>query len=152
MQKITPDIESLNAYVDGELNKDDAADVARAIACNPVIARKVATLTGLRSALSECIDVPDFRIEDTTLVSTAGISKPRSRHGYRKWVSIAACLAGLLIVGSFMHHDWDKQTVTKAWFVPILAAHDLWSSQDAETESTSFQPVDYLSNELTRLI
>ena len=152
MQKIKPDTESLSAYVDGELDKDDAADVARTIANDPVIARKVATLTGLRSALSECIDVPDLRIEDIAMAADAGISKSGSRHGYRKWLSIAACLAGLLIIGTSLHHDWNKQSVPKVWFAPILAAHDLWSLQDAGTETTSFQPVDYLSSELTRLI
>ena len=45
--------EQLNAYVDGELPPDEAADVAEAIAREPVLAREVAALTALKASVAQ---------------------------------------------------------------------------------------------------
>lgn len=54
--------ESLNAYVDGELDKATAAEVAKAVAEDPWLARQVATLSRLRSALAESVETPALEI------------------------------------------------------------------------------------------
>lgn len=152
MQKIKPDTEALNAYVDGELDKDSAANVARAVAGDPVMARKVATLTDLRSTLVGSIDIPDLQIDDLVPAVDVGIAGRGSRHGHGKWMAIAACLAGFLAVGAFMYRDMVEQPGPEAWVASVLTTHDLWRLQDAKTNPASLQSANFPPSELTRLV
>lgn len=146
-----PDIELLNAYVDGELSKDAATSVARAVANDPTVARKVAALTDLRSALSDSICVPDMRIDDFVSIQAAKTRRFGTGGGNHKWFAIAACLAGLLIIGMSGYRNTTGR-MSEAWIFPVLAVHDIWSLESASANATSIQPINSLSNELSRLV
>jgi anti-sigma factor RsiW len=55
------DFKMLNAYVDGELDLPQQAEVADAIAREPSLGRQVATLTRLKSEAAESIETLDRR-------------------------------------------------------------------------------------------
>jgi hypothetical protein len=57
---VTEDL--LNAYVDGELSPEDDARMAQAIARDPALAARVATLSRVKSALAGLADEPAGRI------------------------------------------------------------------------------------------
>ncbi|MBT4889719.1 MAG: hypothetical protein HON65_09220 [Rhodospirillales bacterium] len=147
-----PDTETLNAYVDGELDKENASKVARAVADDPVLARKVAILTDLSSSLAESIDTPDLQIED--LVPTVDNSKIKrgSRHGFGKLMAIAACLAGLLIIGPLIYRDMVVQGDPESWTVSVLAEHNFWNIQDAKSKTPTIHLSEFLSGELSKLV
>ncbi|NQV45288.1 MAG: hypothetical protein HQ501_10310 [Rhodospirillales bacterium] len=146
-----PDLESLNAYVDGELSKDAATSVARAIANDPAVARKVVALTDLRSALADSIDAPDIRIDDLFPISDAGARRRGTGSRHHKWLAIAACLAGLLLIGTFGYRNTAGR-MSETWITPVLAVHDIWSLESANALATPIQPINFLSNELARLV
>jgi anti-sigma factor RsiW len=54
------DFKMLNAYVDGELDLPQQAEVADAIAREPSLGRQVATLTRLKSEAAESIETLDL--------------------------------------------------------------------------------------------
>ena len=64
--------EMLNAYVDGELDAETAADVAAAVAGDPVLAREVSALSRLRSTVANSIDVPPLAIPAGPALSARG--------------------------------------------------------------------------------
>ena len=77
--------EMLNAYVDGELDTATAAEVARAIAEEPALAREVVALSHLRSAVAESLEAPPL-----------SVSAPPSTTGRR--TAIAASIAFVVLV------------------------------------------------------
>ncbi len=115
--------ESLNAYVDGELDKAAAAEVARAVAEDPWLARQVATLSRLRSALAESVEAPALEI---------AASKPsdnRSSGVIAAGIAFLMFVAGSILVSGLdntlradmlqrawqMHRDWSiEKTVSQA--------------------------------------
>ena len=52
------EFDKLNAYVDGELDAQESASVAQAIADDPGLARRVSSLTRLRSSVAEGLEAP----------------------------------------------------------------------------------------------
>ncbi len=83
-------LETLNAYVDGELSARENADVANAIATDPELARQAASLSSLKA----------------TLASTGGgrrepidIDLPAKQKSQLRWV---AAIAGLIISGAVL--------------------------------------------------
>ncbi len=88
--------ELLNAYVDGELDKSASAEVARAVAESPLLARQVSSISRLRSALADGVDAPSLTISPP---SPAKISK----------TAIAASIAFLMFVaGSVLVSTYDR--------------------------------------------
>ena len=152
MQDMKPDLDTLNAYVDGELSKDDAADVARAVACDPTVARKVATLANLRSTLSDALDVPELTIDELVSGGSKDVSAQSGKPGHATWVAVAACLAGLAITGIFLHKDGNMRPDLYVWTTPVLEAHELWQVPDTDGDMALLQPVSFLSKELVKLV
>lgn len=106
--------EVLNAYVDGELDAARAAEVARAVAEDPRMAREVAALSRLRSAVAESIEASPLRID----ISHA--------HG-RSRSAIAACAALVMFVAasvlvSGLGHDRQAEWLARSWQI-----HRGWS-------------------------
>lgn len=147
-----PDTETLNAYVDGELDKESAAKVARAVADNPILARKVSILTDLRSTLAESINAPDLNIEDLVPLEESTKISPKSRLGFKRTMTIAACLAGLLIIGPLIYRDLLIQDDPQSWTKPVLAEHNLWNIQNAKSKTPTVHLSDFLSGELAKLV
>ena len=83
-------LETLNAYVDGELSAREVAEVANAIATNPELARQAATLSSLKATLAS---TSCDRLEPLDMDFTL---KQKSR---LRWV---AAFAGLIITGAVL--------------------------------------------------
>ena len=99
--------EMLNTYVDGELDAAVTAEVARAVAEDPTLAREVAALSRLRSAVAESVEAPPI-----------SVPAPPSRTGRR--TAIAAGIAfALFVAGSVLVFNLDRDSGTevlaRAW-------------------------------------
>lgn len=113
------EFETLNAYVDGELDAARAADVALAVAGDPALARQVAILSRMRSVLIETVEKPDINL---------GISK-RSENRYRRPL-IAACIALLMFAASALAvTGFYNQGSAPQWFVAVADAHNNWPEE-----------------------
>jgi anti-sigma factor RsiW len=105
------DWEALNAYVDGELEPADAADVADRIAREPAFARRAAALTGMKAALAETADTPAFDFDP-----------PDRKAGYQwRWLSVAAAV--IVIFAAFALWTAQFERTTPAWLTAAAAAH-----------------------------
>jgi len=120
MDSKRPSLEEINAYVDGELSSERAADVARCIAREPAIARQVAALTRLRSVLPQAVDVPALGIP----------AQPR-QHRFQMKTLAAACVAvSLLVSGAAVY--LTERTAASPWPEAALVAHDAWRLPPAD--------------------
>lgn len=106
--------EMLNAYVDGELDAAAAAEVARAVADQPMLARQVAALSRLRSAVAESVEAPDLTL-------------PAQPPAHGRGTAIAASIAfALFVAGSALMTTVDRP-VSWDWLAPALRLHHGWS-------------------------
>lgn len=108
----------LNAYVDGELEPDQAAKVAAALADDRVAAAQVATLTRLRAAVKAASPMP----------APPPFALPRARSRAMRWApwAAAACLA--LFIGAASLGIGQRQSGASSLSAAI-AAHQLWLAQ-----------------------
>jgi anti-sigma factor RsiW len=83
-------LETLNAYVDGELSVRESAEVANAIANDPNLARQAATLSSLKATLASASPGQQEPLN---------IDLPRARNSRLPWV---AAIAGLVIMGAIL--------------------------------------------------
>ena len=116
--------EMLNAYVDGELDAAATAEVARAIAGNPTLAREVAALSRLRSRVAESVEAPPI-----------SVPAPPSRSG--RGTAIAAGFAfALFVAGSVLVFNLDRdggpEELARAWQM-----HRGWSIEGAAAQPRS---------------
>ncbi|HSS63642.1 MAG TPA: hypothetical protein VLS27_04350 [Gammaproteobacteria bacterium] len=120
--------ETLNAYVDGELDTAAAAEVARAIAESSALAREVSALSRLRQAVAEGVE-------------TRSLSPPAPLSNTARGAAIAAGVALVMfIAGSFLVSvsspgpggDW----LARAW-----AAHRGWSVENVAAQSRPVLPL-----------
>lgn len=107
--------EMLNAYVDGELPRSDAARVARAAAQDPSIAAQIATLRELKAAIPET--VPERQI---SLPPPSGL-----QHGPVSF-AIAAC-ALLLAATGFIYLFLQPVSQNTGWSQALHAEHEAWT-------------------------
>ncbi len=123
--------EQLNAYVDGELDAVETAEVARAVADNPVLAGQVAALTQLRSALKEVIDIPALKLP------------ARNKPGAWRGIVAAGVAFVMFVVGSVamtaLDRDFRDGWLNRAWEI-----HHSWSLEQALADTrTVLLPVRY---------
>ncbi len=85
--------ETINQYVDGELSPRDAAEVAKAVAIDPEYAEQVAVLSSLKAAVAHSTDGLGSKIK---------FRQPRKTKLGNTWISLAASLAAILLLGSLM--------------------------------------------------
>ena len=114
--------EKLNAYVDGELDAAGAAEVARAVAEDPGLAREVAALTRLRSAVAESVEAPPL-----------GIDLPRSDGGRR--AAIAACAALVMFIAASVLVSDPGRDRRAEWLARSWQIHRDWSVDAAAAQS-----------------
>ncbi len=117
---------TLNAYVDGELHTAAAAEVARAVAQDPALAREVAAVSRLRLAVAESIAAPPL-----------SVPVPPSTTGRR--MAIAASIALVLfIAGSVLVSNLDRNPGAD-WLARAWQVHRGWSIEGvtAQTRPTS---------------
>jgi anti-sigma factor RsiW len=116
--------EMLNAYVDGELDPAGAAEVARAVAADPALAREVAALSRLRSALADSVEAP-------------ALSLPERRPSVGRGAFAAGIAAVLLLAGSLLVANLGRQSGAD-WLAEAWQIHHAWSAGDitAQTRAT----------------
>ncbi len=122
-----PDWQTLNAYVDGELDVAHHASVAAAIAADGDLAHQVAALARLRAATAEA-----FAADVSEGVVPALPEPPRRG---RRWAAIAAAaLIGVAIslVGWHMYEAAEE---------PALAAHRKWATRPVDPFATASRRV-----------
>ena len=108
--------EVLNAYVDGELDAADAAVVAQAMAEDAEVARQVAVLVQLKSA-----------------VIASAI--PQRRRWPRQATAVAACVALLVLFGSLV--TWALLPGPLAWLDAAWQRHNGWSAAGITAQARS---------------
>jgi anti-sigma factor RsiW len=116
--------EMLNTYVDGELDAAATAEVARAVAENPMLAREVAALSRLRSAVAESVEAPPLSVPALP-----------SRSGRR--TAIAAGIAfALFVAGSVLVFNLDRNDGAD-WLARAWQMHRDWSIADVTAQPRS---------------
>lgn len=122
---MTVDWTRINAYVDGELDTAGAAEVAAAIARDPQLASRVATLSRLKASAA-------------TLQAPANIPPPAflkvsrpSRTPFVRYAAIAASIVMMLVaVGTWLAWPWSADQIQTAQsdddLRQALAAHRAW--------------------------
>ncbi len=110
------EFEKLNAYVDGELDSVETADVASAIAGNPRLAQQVAALTRLRSAVIDAAETPKIDL----LQAPAKWKGPGRR-------MLAAGIAFLIFsAGSMLFFSFDDRPTQLRWFEVAATFLENW--------------------------
>jgi anti-sigma factor RsiW len=112
-------MEELNAYVDGELDASDCARVARAVAEDPDLARRVAVLTKLRSVLKDSVQPPTMALPE--------VRAPRRL----LWNSLAAGIALVLVVAGLLLGRALGPANEPVWLTQAWTAHDAWTPGDS---------------------
>lgn len=111
---------TLNAYVDGELDTAAAAEVARAVAEDPSLAREVAALSRLRLAVVESIEAPPLSVRAPPATTGRRIAIAAS-------ITLVVFIAGSVLVSN-LDRDSGADWLARAWQV-----HRGWSV-DSVTE------------------
>jgi len=118
--------EKLNAYIDGELDADAAAEVSAAAAQDPAVARDLAALEQVKATLADSIEAPDIAVPDEI---------PPARKTRRvRWAS-AAVLALVVSAGLFLGIPTPHETLVSdnRW---VAAAHNQWVLGAASEDPT----------------
>ncbi len=124
--------EALNAYVDGELEPADAADVAERIAREPTVARQAAALTGMKAALAETADTPAFDF------------KPLERTARNQWRWLSAAAAVIFVfAGIALWTSQFDRVAAPAWLTAAAAAHTSLAALQADAPPQA-EPVSVL--------
>ena len=129
MQKEVPDFELLNAYIDGELDVEQSAAVAHAIANDRELAQEVDVLSKLKSTVIDSVDIPELALP--------AISPPCQP--YRPW-GIAACFAVLMLVSGLaikMTAIDNSRNIFAAqeWLPRAWQLHNSWVALTPDKES-----------------
>jgi len=122
MKKDPIGFETLNAYVDGELDTAAAAEVARAVAADPALARQVAALSRLRSAVADSVEAPSM-----TVPATAAKSE-------RLTVFAASIFFALFVAGSALVSGLSDRDLRAGWLERAWALHHGWSIARGDTQ------------------
>lgn len=116
--------EMLNGYVDGELDATAAAEVARAVAEDPALARQVSALTRLRSAVAESVEAPPLSV--TAPPSTGGRAVAIAAS-----IGFALFIAGSVLLSSF-ERNLGSELLAGAWQI-----HRGWSIDGVKAKPRS---------------
>ena len=109
MKAAQPSWDDLNAYVDGELSNERAAELAAALGRDPELAEQVAALHRLKSA-------------SQGLVEAAPVALPAGKAAAPLWPRSAVALAAALVVVLLLGAAWNA-------FAPTPARHVVWAGQ-----------------------
>lgn len=122
----TPGWKTLNAYVDGELSPQEAAEVACAAGANPRIADQIALLYHAKSGAHAAM--PPAPDDLSSLIP----SVPLLRLGWRRSAAVAAGLAFACVLGVSMW--WATLTQAPETGSPVFASaralHQRWLQND----------------------
>lgn len=109
MKPVQPTWEDLNAYVDGELSNERAAELAAALGRDPELAEQVAALHRLKSAAQG-------------LVEEAPVALPKPKAAAPVWLRSGVALAASLALVALFGALWMS-------FAPAPPRHVVWAEQ-----------------------
>lgn len=120
-----PSWTDINAYVDGELEPEAAADVARTVADDRTVAGQVAALARLKAVSAEVMAVPPEMLP--------ALRVGRSPPPRRRWRPAAAAAAVVLALaaGAFWGNARQPDPAG-AWLDRVGERHARWLAADAE--------------------
>lgn len=116
--------ETLNAYMDGELDTAAAAEVARALAESPALARELAALSRLRSAVAESIEVPPLSVPAPPPTTSHGIAVAAG-------IALVVFIAGSILMTRFTHDPGID------WLARVWQIHHGWSVNAVSSQGRS---------------
>lgn len=108
--------ETLNAYVDGELDPAQAARVARMAAGNPSVAAQIATLRELKAAVASAVPEREIKL-------AGGPS-------FRRIMYAAAAVLVFLVGGTVLHLSAFREDSGARWARFLQAQHAEWTFAD----------------------
>lgn len=121
--------EQLNAYVDGELPPEKAADIAAAAADDPQVARAIATLARLKAATRSELE---SRVEDAPLIHARQEEHCGKVPG-RKWpFALAASLAIAGVLGGAVWYGLQPFESPRSWIAAAEHQHEEWLASTIE--------------------
>ena len=146
---MTVDLQTLIAFVDGELSEIERAEVERAIAADPALRAQLETQQRLRARISAAFDPIAHSPAPARLVAAVQSSKQeaasnvvsltaRRRWSVREWGAMAASLAAGLIVGIGVLRP---QPVVSTDNATLVASGPLYSALDTQLASDTGRPV-----------
>ena len=124
-----PTDEDLNAYVDGELSPHDRARVAHAVAVDPSLADRVASLARLKSVVAGLAEERPMTFGDLGL---AAPRRPRAMARIAASITAVFLLAGLAAGG---YWGW-RASESDAIVAEAKSRHLAWIQERAETEAS----------------
>ena len=122
MNDHAPSENDLNAYVDGELSPHEQARVAHAVAADPALAARVASLATLKSTVAGLADERPMTLDDL------GIAAPRRRPSIP---AIAVAVLGILLAaaaGAGGYWIW-RAGEQNEWLAKAKARHLAWTQE-----------------------
>jgi anti-sigma factor RsiW len=134
-----PDLATLSAYVDGELDAEAAARVAYAAARDPATAAQIAQLAKLKAVTPEVLPEPRLGRLAAALAQTSRARRPAGLRGRAVAAALAlgiAVLATLVLVG-------DGQPSPKGLLSLSVAMHRAWSS-NVEASAEQVRPASVM--------
>lgn len=128
-------IETLSAYVDGELTPAEAADVARAAAQDRAIAAQIASLREMKAAIADLMPAVTLQMPE----------KPKRGPFALPAMAAAASLAAMLILGVLLYGHVDQRPGTP--LATLFETHHRdWTFDRAKPES-GLARVDYVGSQ-----
>jgi hypothetical protein len=119
-----PTDEDLNAYVDGELSAHERARVAQAIAANPALAERVATLSRLKSTVAG--------LAEGSVLTLDSLHLAKPRHRLPTAMVAASILAFSLIAGIIVSsYSLSPDNGTAPWVGQAKSLHLAWLGETA---------------------
>jgi hypothetical protein len=139
------DLETLIAFVDGELTETEHAEAQRAIDADPALRAQLEAQQRVRARISAAFDPIAHEAPPAKLVAAAGgpanvvsLAMLQPRWSVREWSAMAASLAAGLIVGIGVVHP---QAIVSTHNATLVAAGALQQALDAQLASDTDKPV-----------
>lgn len=121
--------EQLNAYVDGELPPEKAADIAAAAADEPQIARAIATLARLKAITQSELE---SRVEDAPPIHARQGEQGGKMPGKKWLLALAASLAIAAVFGSAVWYGLQTFEDQRSWIAVAEHQHEEWLASAIE--------------------
>ncbi len=137
MSEIQPDIATINAYVDGQLDAADAAVVAEAIAADPQLASMVANLHAMKSAVGDAFSRGDV----------IAVTSHKSFLSRTSRIAAAACLV-IALAGPGLWYGFGQRN-TGDVITQALLQHDNWLVEAQAASSTAIKVSALITPDLT---
>jgi anti-sigma factor RsiW len=155
-----PDEARIMAYVDGELDAAGLAEIERAMAADPELARHVRALLEANAALRAAFNAPVHEPVPERLLAPLGAQRAqpwRTGRG-RRWLAMAASIAAMMAVGVGLAVNLGYElpyTITasgpNAWLNSVANYHQVYvrnaaAGGERQLVDVSAEDFDYLEN------